>query len=117
MLDRDSHHLFYINFYSKQDTQVAQTQLKQLEKINPILGSLLLKHFRDERNKRGALKSLRAAGLSEREAQICNMILQGHTAKSIGNELTLSESTVITYKKRAYEKLQIKRKSELIKFV
>jgi len=117
VLDRDSQHIFYVNFYSKKEDGFAEGQLDRLQRIASLIGSLLLKHFRDERKQRGRIKSLRASGLSEREAQICNMILQGHTAKSIGNELELSESTVITYKKRAFKKLKISRKSELVRFV
>lgn len=117
VLDPESEHLFYINFYSRKEDGFAAAQLDALKQISSLIGSLLLKHFRDERKRRGVIKSLLASGLSEREAQICNMILKGHTAKSIGIDLGLSESTVITYKKRAFEKLKINRKSELLKFL
>lgn len=117
LLDRDSQHLFYINFYSKLKDGFERRQQQDLEQACNLIGALLLKHFRDERKSRGVINSLLISGLSEREAQICSLILKGHTAKSIGHELSISESTVITYKKRAYAKLQIKRKSQLIKFV
>lgn len=117
VMDRKSQHIFYINFYSKIEHSFAEEQLDSLKSISSLIGSLLLKHFRDERKQRGTIKSLLASGLSERESQICNMILQGHTAKSIGNHLELSESTVITYKKRAFKKLRINRKSELVRFI
>lgn len=117
VLDRQSQHLFYVNFYSKKEDGFAKEQLNSLKQLSSLIGSLLLKHFRDERSRRGGIKSLLASGLSEREAQICNMMLQGHTAKSIGINLSLSESTVITYKKRAFAKLKINRKSELVKFI
>jgi DNA-binding CsgD family transcriptional regulator len=45
------------------------------------------------------------------------MILQGHTAKTIGRRLLLSENSVITYRKRAYKKLNISRKSQLIELL
>lgn len=117
ILDRESQHLFYVNFYSKKEDGFAEGQLDALKQVSSLIGALLLKHFRDERKHRGVIKSLLASGLSQREAQICNMILQGHTAKSIGLELDISESTVITYKKRAFQKLKINRKSELVRFV
>ncbi|MBN0987613.1 helix-turn-helix domain-containing protein [Amphritea pacifica] len=117
VLDRKSQHLFYVNFYSKKEDGFADGQLDSLKQVSSLIGSLLLKHFRDERKQRGVIKSLLVSGLSEREAQICDMILQGHTAKSTGNELGLSESTIITYKKRAFKKLKICRKSELVRFV
>lgn len=117
VVDPQSQHLFYVNFYSKKEDAFTEAQLGSLKQISSLIGSLLLKHFRNERKRRGVIKSLLASGLSEREAQICNMILKGHTAKSIGNDLKLSESTVITYKKRAFNKLKIHRKSDLVKFV
>ncbi len=117
VIDRKSQHLFYINFYSKKEDGFVEGQLETLKQASSLIGSLLLKHFRDERKQRGEVKSLLAAGLSEREAQICNMLLQGHTAKSSALALSLSETTIVTYKKRAFQKLQIKRKSELLKFV
>ena len=117
VLDRESQHLFYVNFYSKQEDGFSEAQQAQIEQASPLIGSLLLKHFRDERKQRGTVNSLLISGLSEREAQICNLILKGHTAKSISNELKLCESTVITYKKRAFGKLKINRKSELVRFV
>lgn len=117
VIDPDSHHLFYINFYHKHAGGFTKNQLDKLELNSALIGSLLLKHFRDERKNRGTVNSLLASGLSEREAQICNMILKGHTAKSIGIELALSEATVVTYKKRAYSKLKIQKKSELVRFV
>ena len=117
VVDKESQHLFYINFYSKESSTFNNRFYNDLRQASSILGALLLKQFRDERKKRGAIQSLPASGLSEREAQICGLLLQGHTAKSIGQSLTLSESTVVTYKKRAFEKLRIKRKSELVRFV
>jgi len=117
VLDRESQHLFYVNFYSKREDGFAAEQLDSLKTVSSLIGSLLLKHFQDERKQRGGIKSLLASGLSEREAQICNMILGGHTAKSIGHDLSLSESTVVTYKKRAFDKRNINRKSELVRFV
>jgi len=117
VLDRESQHLFYINFYSKQESSFADEQRTALQQASTLIGSLLLKHFREERKQRGGIHSLSISGLSEREAQICHMMLQGHTAKSIGNQLGLQESTVITYKKRAFKKLKIYRKSELVRFI
>ncbi len=117
VIDRESRHLFYVNFYSKQEDGFVEGQLDALTRFSSLIGSLLLKHFREERERRGGMRSLLAAGLSEREAQVCQMMLQGHTAKSIGVELAVSESTVVTYKKRAFAKLRINRKSQLLSFV
>lgn len=117
VVDKESQHLFYINFYSKGGGTFSNTCYNDLRRVSSVLGALLLRHFRGERKKRGVIRSLLAAGLSEREAQICGLLLQGHTAKSIAQSLEVSESTVVTYKKRAFGKLRIRRKSELVRFV
>lgn len=117
VVDKESQHLFYINFYSKESGTFSNTCYNDLRRASSVLGALLLRHFRGERKKRGVIRSLLAAGLSEREAQICGLLLQGHTAKSISQSLEVSESTVVTYKKRAFGKLRIRRKSELVRFV
>lgn len=117
VIDKSSGHLFYINFYFQQGSAFSEVELQNLKRATRLIGSLLLKQFRDERKQRDSLQSLLIAGLSEREAQICSMFLKGHTAKSISRDLSVSESTVTTYKKRAFSKLKIRRKSELINFV
>ena len=117
VVDKESGHLFYINFYNKHEIGFDESRLNDLSKVSGIVGALLLKHFQGERKQRGTVRSLLISGLSEREAQVCDMMLKGHTAKSISIELGVSESTIITYKKRAFEKLNINLKSELIKFV
>lgn len=115
--DNDSGHLFYVNFYNQHGEGFEATELEDLRRATSLIGSLLLRQFRNERNQRTEVQSLLMAGLSEREAQICGMLLKGHTAKTISKELHVAESTINTYKKRAYQKLGIRRKSELLKFV
>jgi DNA-binding CsgD family transcriptional regulator len=46
-------------------------------------------------------------GLSDREAQITQMMLEDMTLKQIGEVLGLSHKTVSTYKSRVYKKLQV----------
>ncbi|MEH6579772.1 MAG: helix-turn-helix transcriptional regulator [Amphritea sp.] len=115
--DSTSGHLFYINFYNQHGVGFASSELDGLKRATRLIGSLLLRQFRDERKQRSEVQSLLMAGLSEREAQICGMLLKGHTAKTISQELEVAESTIITYKKRAYNKLGIRRKSELLKII
>lgn len=117
VLDKVTKNLFYINFYCKKEHSLSPEQIHTLELILPIISASLLKHFRDERQKVGTAISLLSSGLSEREAQICDQILQGHTAKSIANKLGLSENTVVTYKNRAFKKLKISHKSELVQYL
>lgn len=112
--DEESGRLFYINFYRSSSEGYSAQEIEQLEQCVPLISSLLLRHFREERQGRAVQKQLLAAGLSEREAQICEMIAAGHTAKSIARKLDLGESSVVTYRKRAYQKLGINRKPDLL---
>ncbi|MEQ1527873.1 MAG: response regulator [Methylococcales bacterium] len=53
------------------------------------------------------------AKLSQREAEIVNLILQGKTIKEMADMLVLSDKTINTYRYRLYEKLKIKNDVEL----
>jgi DNA-binding CsgD family transcriptional regulator len=47
------------------------------------------------------------SGLSLRERQVADLLLQGHTIKEVGRALDLSPTTVVTYKNRLFEKLEV----------
>ncbi len=53
------------------------------------------------------------AKLSQREAEVVTLILQGKTIQEMADMLVLSDKTVNTYRYRLYEKLQIKNDVEL----
>ena len=53
------------------------------------------------------------AGLTPRERVVCLGILTGYTSESIGINLSISVNSVLTYRKRLYEKLQISSQNEL----
>lgn len=53
--------------------------------------------------------------LSLREQQILEAISNGASAKSVGQKLAISESTVRTHIRSIYEKLQVNSRAELIK--
>lgn len=53
-------------------------------------------------------------GLSEREAQVAELIVRGNTVSRIAEQLYISENTVRTHSKRIYGKLGIHKKQELI---
>ncbi|GGO79208.1 helix-turn-helix transcriptional regulator [Marinobacterium nitratireducens] len=112
--DEQGGEVFYINFYrSGRDGGFSGDEVQRLGQGAALLSALLIRHFREEGRVQNERRLL-SASLSEREAQICEMVLQGHTAKTIGRRLGLSEHSVVTYRKRAYRKLGVARKSELI---
>lgn len=115
--DEQGGEVFYINFYrSGHEGGFSQDEIERLGQGAALLSALLIRHFREE-GRAHSERRLLSASLSEREAQICEMVLQGHTAKTIGRRLGLSEHSVVTYRKRAYRKLGISRKSELVELL
>ena len=53
-------------------------------------------------------------GLPRRELEVCARILYGISSEGIALELGISEQTVITYRKRTYERLGIATSRELL---
>ncbi|HEP8861218.1 helix-turn-helix transcriptional regulator [Pseudomonas aeruginosa] len=52
--------------------------------------------------------------LSRREAQVCARMICGFSLQAIANELGVSHETIETYRKRAYLRLEISSKQELL---
>lgn len=56
-------------------------------------------------------------GLSNREKEICVLIARGLTSEAIAIELGISVNTVLTYRKRAYSRLNITSHNELMRLM
>lgn len=54
--------------------------------------------------------------LSDREFQVLRMIGAGKTLREIGKDLFISEKTVATYRTRIFEKMNMTRNAELIRY-
>lgn len=61
--------------------------------------------------------SATSQSLSEREAQVLRMVALGHTTQQIAEQLFLSVRTVETYKLRGMEKLGLKGRASLVRYV
>lgn len=57
------------------------------------------------------------ASLSEREQEVLKMVALGHTSAEIAEQLSLSAKTVETYRARGMEKLGLRTRAALVKFV
>ncbi|MEA4934201.1 MAG: helix-turn-helix transcriptional regulator [Lawsonibacter sp.] len=62
----------------------------------------------------GRLALFRPYGLSKREAEVCDLLLQGYTLRQISAILPIAYSTVNTYCTSAYRKLDINSRTELL---
>ncbi|MFO1133288.1 MAG: helix-turn-helix transcriptional regulator [Hyphomicrobiales bacterium] len=56
------------------------------------------------------------SGLTAREAQVVNLMLEGHSARAIGEALRISNETVRVHRRHIYEKLAISSQGELFRW-
>ena len=80
------------------------------EAILRVLARLALLHF--ERREAGGVPDALMA-LSERERAVCLGVLAGKKAEVIAHDLGVAPTSVVTYRRRAYEKLGISSRGEL----
>lgn len=60
-----------------------------------------------------ALESFGSSLLTERETQVINLVLHGHSTKTVAEKLSISMETVKLHRKHAYAKLEISSQAEL----
>jgi DNA-binding NarL/FixJ family response regulator len=51
--------------------------------------------------------------LTERETQVINLVLHGHSTKTLAEKLSISMETVKLHRKHAYAKLEVSSQAEL----
>lgn len=116
---RREHDVFVLNFYHRHDLEILHSPRFT------ALGSLGLSMLMLDHKKRAARadplftrleQALRAAfpALSLRERQVCGRTLAGWSAKRIADDLRIAPNTVLTYRKRAYDRTGIARAAELL---
>ena len=104
---------FYINLYSRRgnfDSLFQRPDSGGEQHIARLIAMLITKHYllNHQLLNQGPL-----APLSERERQVCEAMLAGKKAEAIAHELGVAASSIVTYRKRAYEKLDICSKAQL----
>lgn len=101
----------YINLYRRSSRFDPRfDDARQAEQWGRLISSLLCKHLalNQQLQHEGPL-----AFLSEREQQVCRAVLRGKKNEQIAAELGIAASSVITYRKRAYDKLGISSRAQL----
>ncbi len=103
----------------------ADDELARLIQVVPVLGALLRRYWAwfgaakleasppDHRIDQ-IFAGFGAEVLTEREREVTQLILRGHSSESIGFNLGISLGTVKTHRKNAYAKLGISSQSELL---
>jgi len=106
-------------------TPFTRDAIERFGQSSALLLALLAKHADVCRNRRDASRALVALGdiedciahsraLPRRESQVCARILYGLSSTGIALDLDVSEETVKTYRKRAYQRLAIGSERELL---
>ena len=102
-----------------------RTQLGILKDIEPIIESICNlqwgskdKNISDKTNELpgqldSALKYFGTAYLTDRETQVVQLFLHGHSTKSIAERLGISPETVKLHRKNSYAKLDVSSQAEL----
>lgn len=106
-------------------SRFSRAQLRRLEAVYPVVASLCQKHWQasGEPSPAGsvnlraqlhsALKDFGSSLLTEREGQVVNLILHGHSTRTIADKLRISVETVKLHRKHAYAKLEVSSQAEL----
>jgi len=121
----------YCNFYRMGESGKFSTEeRRQFDSILPLVISLIASHFKilrlqgesnpdDAPTARSLVHSVISRKvapfdkLTKREADVCERILVGFTSTGISLDLGIAESSVNTYRRRAYERLGIATQNEL----
>lgn len=102
-----------------------RVQLKVLQDITPIINTVChMQWGKDQKPKNtnlnqlpsqldSALKYFGTAYLTERETQVVQLFLHGHSTKSIAERLGISPETVKLHRKNSYAKLDVSSQAEL----
>ena len=94
-----------------------------LEEVYPVVETLARQHWAQANSPSGginlraqlhsALESFGSSLLTERETQVINLVLHGHSTKTVAEKLSISMETVKLHRKHAYAKLEVSSQAEL----
>jgi len=118
---------FYVNFYRIiSQGRFSRDQVEQLSRIAPAVSAAVARHFEhDSSSDRDPVRRLETlfatsesfAKLTGREKEVCLRILSGFSSEAISADLGIGLQSTLTYRKRAYDKLDISSQNELFGIV
>jgi two-component system response regulator NreC len=91
--------------------QAIRTVYKGQRFLHPEATSALVDELLDKQE-----ESKLVSILSERERDVLKLTAMGYTSREIGEQLALSPKTVDTYRERAMLKLNIERRTDIVRF-
>lgn len=112
-------------YRSLSDRGFRDEELGRLAAVLPVLRALLQRYWREyeasnlqnsppDSRVHDAFVKFGESVLTEREREVIQLILRGHSSESIGFNLGISLGTVKTHRRNAYTKLGISSQSELL---
>ena len=94
-----------------------------LESVFPTVAALCQLHWADAGREKAdidlrgqlhaALDAFGSSLLTERETQVINLVLHGHSTRTLAEKLSISTETVKLHRKHAYAKLEVSSQAEL----
>jgi DNA-binding CsgD family transcriptional regulator len=99
----------------------SDAQERTLRTVRPAVDALCRQHWSGaassgdglRRQLHLALDDFGSSLLTERETQVINLVLHGHSTKSVASRLGISVETVKLHRKHAYAKLEVSSQAEL----
>lgn len=111
VMAKQGSHCLCLNFYRWQESgPYSPDAIQHAKDLLTIAGRLALLHYASSQDETLENPLLT---LSEREREVCHLILKGLSTDAIAYEMDVSPHTIATYRKRAYEKLSINSKAAL----
>jgi DNA-binding CsgD family transcriptional regulator len=118
---RTSGRTYRLNFYSGKGQVFAPEAVTRTLRAAELLLALTRRHDADAGGKgvESFMQRLRCVepALSGRELQVTSLIARGLSSQGIALELSIGINTVLTYRKRAYARLNISSQNELMQLL
>jgi hypothetical protein len=121
LMQRRGDSVYRLNFYVGPHDRFAQPMIDHLLESGDLLMSLVMKN--DAASEASLPQTfanrlrLIAPNIPQREAEVCTAIMLGMTSEAIALKLGISVNTVLTYRKRAYNRLNISCQNELMRLI
>jgi DNA-binding CsgD family transcriptional regulator len=118
--------MYRINFYGGgRHGRFVDSDVNHMMNSADMVMSLLVKHDAaaveesEDRTSESFLSRLQLISpkIPKREAEVCTSIMLGMTSEAIALKLGISVNTVLTYRKRAYGRLNISCQNELMRLI
>ncbi|QFU77326.1 LuxR family transcriptional regulator [Halioglobus maricola] len=101
----------------------SKRELNTLAEIYPTVEALCQRHWTETAGSdtgdnlraklHSALEAFGSSLLTDRETQVINLVLHGHSTKTVADKLSISMETVKLHRKHAYAKLEVSSQAEL----